>query len=199
MFLFISLSVILISCGDDDNPTSPGNTTEPLFPLAVGNEWNYDFIQYNDGRPDTGSHKIYIDESREITFKGRTFIAYHVRAFSWGSWGESESALWEFQIGTQKISVISLDDLENFSTAPLSISLNEAVKKPQIKMNGDVCYIDVANIMILGEETECITVKKYDSCHNTTLYYKLGVGIVGYDYTYMEDKRSLILKSYTVK
>ncbi len=200
MFLFLSLSVILISCGDDDNPTSPGDSTEPLLPLAVGNEWNYDFIQYNSGKTDTGFFRIYIDKSTQIEFKGENHTAYHIQHFSWGN---LEAEFWAFTHDSKQIGVESLDDLESYSSSPNAISLEEAAQKPDVNMGGDIYHVDVSKIMVLDKETDCISMQKDPTSAKRVTYYKPGLGMVREDYTSLREDwdyhRSIVLKSYTLK
>lgn len=196
LLLFISLTVLLVSCGDDEaSPTSPSaNQSEPLMPLAVGNEWNYDIEEFWDGElTKTTEVSMIITEKKQATCQGQEVTAYK-QVFSEG--GEN----WYFVLDSQMYSCMPLDSIENSTSSPNSISIEDAKTSETITFAGEETYISVDTVDVLGEPTECILFETYKN-EVVKTYFKPGLGVVKIEGKELQSAYSVVytLKSYTLK
>ncbi len=196
LLLFITLSIFLVSCGDDeDSPTSPTvKKAEPLLPLAVGNEWVYSLEEYwGDELTQTTEVTTVITEKKQATYKGQ-----EVTAFKQVSTGGGEA--WHFVLDSKMYSCMPLDSIENSTYSPNSISIEEAATMEQITFDSDDAYISVDTIDVLGKQMECILLETYKN-EVVKIYFKPGIGIVKFEGKELQSAYRGIatLKSYTLK
>ncbi len=201
MFLFLSLSVILISCGDDeDNPTSPTvNQTKPLIPLAIGNEWEYDVVfKSASSQDDFYEAKLVIEDSKVIDYEGAEVTVFKMIEYNNGNAG---SPNWNFVFGSRYYFCKNPDNLEKIYSMPNSISYEEATNSDGVLIGSNTVPVSVETLKIMGNEMECIKLSNENAEQSTSMYYKPGIGLVK---VVSENKKFgavtiNTLKSYTLK
>ncbi len=204
LLLLISLSVILISCGDDNevSPTSPViESTGALKPLAVGNEWVYLKEFKNESKSYSQEIRYLITEKENINYMDKQVSAYKEKHYVNDSLID---AVWYCEIDSILCSGLTLEQLEsNLSSCDgfdNYLTFEEAALMQLDDSSEYNLKISVDTIEILGKSTKCI---KFDTKLSNTpseIYYKPGLGLVQEEINYLAPQiTTTTLKSYTLK
>ncbi len=202
--LFIALSVILISCGDDSkvNPTSPViKNTGDIIPLADGNEWIYELASYDNGVRDTSEKIVRIEESRIITYENEEVTAYRISEYLDGKLEQEE---WNLVLGDTLISSTSLNMSEFVLKSFYPLSYEKADELDKILFLGNEHLISKEETKFMDKNALCIKLDKLFRGSTSKKFYYPGVGLVEeiFDGVLAPGNSKgtiLTLKSYTLK
>ncbi len=203
LILFALMSFILISCGDDeDTPSKPANT-HPMMPLAVGNEWVYDFTIETLGSTVKLEYVTKIEQKKSIYYDSKKVNAFKFIVYYDGNIRDS---LWMFESDNMLRYFPRLDSMEVSVISPNNLTLESAKSMQNITYDGMPATIGTETLEVMGKEQECIkfvaTEKNGDYTNTTIAYYIPEVGLVYnlFDRFTMNgsEKITLVLKDYTL-
>ncbi len=180
LLLLISLSVILISCGDDNevSPTSPViENTGTMYPLAVGNEWVYDVVVECNSGNSSYELKNVILEDMTTTYLDEEVAVYIEKRYRDGEPFYDPLTLEHYFIYQSNFYGGFSPTLTDARKAfPYTISWEEAENMNTIEIGGDTLLVSTSTQKILGKQMKCIAFKNEKSYE--TSYYVPGIGLV---------------------
>ncbi len=203
LVLFALMSFILISCGDDeDSPSNPVNT-HPMMPLAVGNEWVYDFTMERLGSTVKLEYVTKIEQKKSIYYDSKKVNAFKFFVYYDGNVRDS---LWMFESENMLRYFPRLDSMEVAVILPNNLTLASAKSMKNITYDGMAATIGTDTLEIMDKEQECIKIEaseKFEDYSSTTIaYYIPEIGLVKniFDRFTMDgpEKITMVLKDYTL-
>ncbi len=203
LVVIISFSFLLASCGDDENtPTTPINTT-PMMPLAVGNEWVYDYTMEILGSTVKLEYVTKIEQKKSIYYDSKKVNAFKFFVYYDGNVRDS---LWMFESENMLRYFPRLDSMEVAVIAPNNLTLESAKTMENIIYDGIAGTIGTDTLEIMDKQQECIKIEaseKFEDYSSTTIaYYIPEIGLVKniFDRFTMNgpEKITMVLKGYTL-
>jgi len=202
LLLFISLTVFLVSCGDDeDSPTSPEEfKTDTFLPLAVGNEWYYTIKEHNDGKVKTNDLLVSLVEKKTIEYQNQKLDAYKQIQ---SRFNDNDDGQWNFIYNSQIVVCKNLEDLEHIDTFPQTISFEDGNKLDSIKFGKKYLKVSVSTITVMDMSMKCIKLREETKEYVSDTYYKHGLGLVKVEHVSILDdfdySMTMTLKNYKIK
>ncbi len=162
----LAIAAFLPSCGEDNGPTTPGDT-EFKIPLKVGNQWTYRAYTSGQGFTDTVTHDIYGTTSYN---GGKVYLMR----------GYPDLAEWYFMVSDEGFYMGNPDDLfVKYIPLPMDTAYKEYVSGEEILTWGEndkfKDTVRRAVEIIAADETVNVPAGQFN-CVVSSIYYESNEG-----------------------
>lgn len=202
LLLFTIISFLLVSCGDDDSPSTPTNDN-PMMPLALGNEWHYDFEYEKFGLVQSSDYRTKIEETKNIYHKSNKVTAYKFMVYIDEVLQDS---LWMFEQDLILYQVPDIQELNSSAIVQNDLTIEKAKSMSEITYDNVSGTISTEMQEIMSKEQEVIKIVTHSEKNGETIdkevWYIPEIGLAKDVHDFMginnSYKQTMTLKSYTL-